>query len=83
MKELKVGTVEFFVGKVRHRFKVINDMPETHGLSHNDAVTNWVHRTDNYSAQSFCDYVESKGTGNVCCIASNKNIKKYLQHSKQ
>jgi len=83
IKGMKIGDVQFYVNKVRHKFRVLNNMPDTHGLSLNDAVDNWVHRTDDFSAQSFCDYVNSKGTGFICCLPTKRNIKKYLRYTTQ
>lgn len=64
--------MEFFEADIKFnvdgkpiQFKVIHNCPETAGLSMNDAVTNWVHRTDEYTAESLCAYVNSKGAS-IC-----------------
>lgn len=53
-------------------FKVIHNCPETEGLSMNDAVINWVHRTDEYTAESLCAYVNGKGVS-VCFTEAEWN----------
>lgn len=72
------ATVQFFVNKVRFRFMVLHNLPEVHGLSLNDAVNSWVHRTDKFTAQSFCDYIVSKNTDHICIQATKKNVEKYF-----
>lgn len=78
MEQMVASTVQFFVDGVRIRFVVLHNLPEIHGLSINDAVTNWAHRTDKHTAQNLCDYIGSKGTGHICVPSTKKNIEKYL-----
>lgn len=42
------------------KFIICHNMPETQGLSIEDAMVSWLARTDEYTAQSFVDYIMSK-----------------------
>lgn len=44
-------------------FSVFSNLPNVLGLSIKDAFYNWVHRTTDYSPESFIKYVRSKNTG--------------------
>ena len=47
-------------------FKIIHNLPEVPGMCIDDALQNWIPRTDTYTAKSFCDYINSKKTGFIC-----------------
>jgi hypothetical protein len=76
--DMKVSTVEFYVDKVRIRFKVIHNLQDVHGLSLEDAVNSWVVRTNEFTAISLCNYINEKKSGHLCVIPTRKNIIKYL-----
>lgn len=42
------------------KLTICHNMPETQGLSIEDALPNWLARTRDYTAQSFVDYIMSK-----------------------
>jgi hypothetical protein len=70
---LMKGDAEFMVNGKKIKFSIIHDMPETKGLSFSDALTNWVYRTNEYTAESFVEYVNSKHTGFVCMTEDEYN----------
>lgn len=78
IREFRIADIEFYVNKKRHKFRVLNDMPDTFGFSIEGAVDNWLARTNDFSAQNFCDYVNNKNTGYICCLPTKQNINKYL-----
>jgi hypothetical protein len=53
-----------------HRFKIIHNLPNVFGVSINDALDCWIHRTKNYSARSFCEYILSKDSSLVAMTES-------------
>lgn len=61
--EFYKSDVQFNVGDDKAEFSIIHNMPEVRGLSFNDALHNWIPRTDDYTAQSLVDYINSKETG--------------------
>ncbi len=66
-------TESVFVLSNNEKFYIYHNLPETHGLSINDAFQNWIVRTKNYNEKSFVDYVLSKNTGYICM--TNKQYK--------
>lgn len=46
--------------------KIFHDLPNTDGLNIDGAFHNWIHRTKEYTSQSFANYIMSKNhmTGN-------------------
>ena len=58
--EWKLAEIEFHVDGIKHSFKCINNMPETFGLSLQNAVENWSIRTDDPSFDSLRKYVYDK-----------------------
>lgn len=44
-------------------FTICHNMPETLGLSIQDAFQNWIARTNKYTDNSFVAYIDSKNTG--------------------
>lgn len=41
-------------------FSIIHNLPEVPGLSVQDALDNWLQRTDDYTDTSFANYIRSK-----------------------
>ena len=66
MVTINVTNFSFVVNNEKKSFKVYHNLPDVHGLNINDAFINWVYRTPEYTAESFCDYVCSKGSGYFC-----------------
>lgn len=60
--KLKSSTISFEVNGVPFEFTVFHTLPDVFSLSMSDAVNSWVHRTNDYSEQSLCDYINSKNT---------------------
>ncbi len=67
MSELQQFDVSFFVGKGKHKekvkFSVIHNMPNVFGLSIQNALDNWIPRTEEFTMESFINYIEKKDTG--------------------
>ena len=64
--EYFMAEIRFNVGKRKISFNVVHNLPETFGLSMDCAVESWVHRTNKYTAESLCKYINDKDTGYVC-----------------
>jgi hypothetical protein len=54
--------VEFKVNGRQVKFVIIHNLPDTPGLSFDDALQNWVNRTTIFTAESLCEYSLSKNT---------------------
>jgi len=54
------GDVKFNLGKKPISFSIYNNLPNVPGLRLEDAVTNWLARTDEYTDESLCAYIMSK-----------------------
>jgi hypothetical protein len=81
-KEFSVASIQFDIAgkngnKIHQSFNVIHNLPEVFGLSLNDAIQNWSVRTDNFSVQSLCSYINSKKSGHICIEATAENLAKY------
>lgn len=63
---LHKAEVGFSVNGKPVRFTIIHNLPDTAGLSFDDALANWMVRTNKHTAKSLCDYINSKHTGHVC-----------------
>ena len=63
--KLKSVTISFNVDSFNYSFNIYHNLPDFNGLSIEDALNSWVYRTKEYSAKSFCDYVNSKNSGYV------------------
>lgn len=61
--EFNVASVQFYVGKTKKKFKIYHNLPETQGLSFQNAFDSWVIRTNKPTAKSLCDYIKNKDTG--------------------
>lgn len=46
-------------------FSVIHNLPKTFGLSFDDALDNWLARTQKFTAKSLVNYINSKDTGYI------------------
>lgn len=73
MIELKETMVEFNVKGRPIAFKVFHNLPKDSGLTIENAVEAWVHRTHKYKGRSLCDYIASKKTGYVCMTEAQFN----------
>jgi len=70
--KLRIESIEFTINDVPYRYKVRHNLPNRHGESINDAVNQWLIRTDDYSIGSFIEYVNSKNTGVIIKEANNE-----------
>jgi len=59
---LMKGDMTFNVSGKQHSISVVHNLPETKGLSFNDAAYSWMARTNDFSSRSFCDYINGKDT---------------------
>ena len=57
---------KFEVGKATKTFSIYHNLPDTNGLSIENAFDNWLFRTSNYTSSAFCKYVMSKADHFVC-----------------
>lgn len=62
MKELKRANIEFKLRGNLIKFTIVHNLPKTFGLSLEDALQNWLVRTDIFTADSLCKYIMSKHT---------------------
>ena len=60
---LKKDTVFVEIDGKKITFPIWHNLPDTFGLSLECAVENWAVRTDQYTVDSLCDYINSKDTG--------------------
>lgn len=58
MKECKIS---FQLNGIQKEINIIHDLPETKGLSIEDAFTCWSARTKDFTSNSFVYYLLSKG----------------------
>lgn len=65
--------IEFNVDKKPVKFVVMHNIPDHFGMSLDDALTNWLYRTKEYTAKSFCAYVRSKQTGFIILTEEEYN----------
>ncbi len=56
------STVNFNVHDEPRSFNIVHNLPDVPGLRIEDALENWLARTDDYSADSFVKYIRSKET---------------------
>lgn len=77
MKLIKAD-VEFKVKGKPIKFSVIHNLPNDFGLSFNNALDNWLERTNTFTAHSLCKYILSKQTGFVAITENQyQRISKY------
>jgi len=69
--------IQFYTAEIRFKvedisisFDVYHNLPNTKGLSIDDAVENWVNRTKKYTAKSLCKYINDKS---LCNYINDKN----------
>jgi len=62
------ATMQF--GKVRKHFEISTNMNEE---DFKIAMVSWGFRTSDYSEEDFCDYVNSKHSGDICKPVNKKN----------
>jgi len=60
------STVEFFLGKGKDKKKVSFNVEHNLGNFLEAAVINWVHRTEEFTAESLSEYINSKKSGHTC-----------------
>lgn len=58
--------MNFKIGKKKYKFNVLHNLHE-YGLPIDAALINWSARTDDFTIESFCDYVVSKDRINFKC----------------
>jgi len=73
------GVVSFNENGKPKTFKIYHNLPDVHGMSFNNAVDSWLHRTDVFTPESLCKYIMDKsdkfGLEQVCM--TEKEFKKY------
>lgn len=52
--------IQFKVYGQQYKFAVVHNLPKIPGLRIEDALDNWLARTDDYTAESFCEYINDK-----------------------
>ena len=52
--------IQFSVDEQKYKFAIIHDLPKIPGLRIEDALENWLARTSEYTAESFCEYINDK-----------------------
>lgn len=52
--------VEFKVNNRPITFVIIHNLKNRFGMSFNDALDNWLARTNEFTATSLCEYIKSK-----------------------
>ena len=57
---MKIEEVEFQVAEVTHKFKIYHNMDDVRGISFEDALSNWMFRTNSFTPEGLCDYVRAK-----------------------
>jgi hypothetical protein len=76
--KLVLAEIEFEVDAKPVKFSVYHNLPDTFGLSLQDALENWFIRTDKYTAASLCNYIKNKGIEYVCMTETQyKRLNKY------
>lgn len=73
MNNLQKANIEFNVDGKPVKFSVIHNLPANFGLNIDGAVDNWLARTEEYTAQSLVDYINSKNTGYFCITEREYN----------
>lgn len=64
-KEYVFSVVRFSIEDEITEFNITHNLPDVRGMSIEDAVVNWLFRTDDYSVESLCDYINDKDIGHV------------------
>jgi len=71
--QVEKATISFKVNGKPVRFTVYHNL-KTFGLDMENAVTCWLARTDTYTAEDLCTYINNKNTG-ARCISENEYLK--------
>jgi len=58
--KLKKSNVQFKVNNRLIKFVVVHNLNKRFGMSFNDALDNWLARTNEFTATSLCEYIKSK-----------------------
>jgi hypothetical protein len=75
MAKITVSDIELSNGSV---MRIFHNLP-TQGINTiQDAVNSWTARTDDYSPESFCKYVNGKFTGGKTFAMTEQQYKKEL-----
>lgn len=77
MDDLIIREIDFEYNGEKVNFKVAHNLPDTFGASMDDALTNWMFRTDKLTCESLIAYIDSKNTG--VTIMSYKDYLKKLK----
>lgn len=64
--KLQSTTIQFQRGRQKYRFEVSHNLDEFK-LNIENALINWLERTDKFTVKSFCKYVTSKDPINLKC----------------
>lgn len=62
-QEWRETLIKFKANGKEVEFKIIHNLPDTFGLSIEDALNNWIPRTEKHTADSFVSYISFKNTG--------------------
>jgi hypothetical protein len=49
-------------------FSIVHNLPDTFGLRIEDAIENWIVRAENFTAESLCQYIMSKGDPAIVAV---------------
>lgn len=80
-KEFKVfhSEIKIKVGGKEVILEIVHDLPETFGMSIQNAVDNWLIRTDDYTAQSLCDYIKAKSPERLAVTKAHFDMIKEIE----
>ena len=60
MIKVTLSTISFKISGKLYKFEIIHKMPQQRGLTIEDAVNNWLYRTTEFTADSLCEYINTK-----------------------
>lgn len=63
---MKTFTETISVDGVEITIAIEHNLGSQFGLSIEDAFDNWLVRTDDYTSESFCNYLKGKDSANIC-----------------
>ena len=66
MENLQSKHIKFEINGKTIEFDIEHNLPEISGMSLEDAVNNWIPRTNEYTAESLSAYINGKPTGHHC-----------------
>jgi len=67
------SVVRFYVDYKEYNFKVYHNLPDTFGLSFEDAFNSWLYRTRSFTGKSLCKYIMSKNSEYICMTEEQFN----------